>query len=96
MQDILWITDVVPEFCYSNLGNNNRVCRQGVVIMLAHNHSVAVDFERQSRERIKRASDNSRLLRSNRTRAADRPQKNVKNPIFGLGWLKGLRLNPAN
>ncbi|MGW8142746.1 MAG: hypothetical protein ACWGN2_00035 [Anaerolineales bacterium] len=64
--------------------------------MLPHNHLVAVDFERQSRERIKRASDNSRLLRSNRIKVADRSQKNVKNPIFGLGWLKGLRLNPAS
>jgi hypothetical protein len=64
--------------------------------MLPHNHLVAVNFERQSRERIKRASDNSRLLRSKRTNVANRKQNPGKKPIFGLGWLKGLSLNPAS
>lgn len=64
--------------------------------MLPHNHLVAVDFERQTRERIKRASDNSRLLRSDRIKAANQQQNPVKKPFFGLGWLKGLSLNPAS
>jgi hypothetical protein len=64
--------------------------------MLPHNHLVGADFERQSRERIKQAADNSRLIRSNVDKVKGRPQEPVRKPFWGLGWLKGLRLNPAN
>lgn len=64
--------------------------------MLPHNHLVAADFERQSRDRLSKSADNSRLLRSNVDKVKVRRQEQVRKPFFGLGWLKDLRMNPAS
>ena len=64
--------------------------------MLPHNHLVAADFERQSRDRIQQAAEGSRKLRRNSIQDVDRQGKSVKKSFFGLGWLKDLRFNPAS
>ncbi len=64
--------------------------------MLPHNHSIAVDYDRQSRKRIKHAAYNSRLIRSNGEKGKDSQQYPVRKPILDLGWLKDLRLSPAS
>ena len=64
--------------------------------MLPHNHLVAADFERQSRDRIQQAADSSRKLSRNFVSKEHRQGDSSRKPFFGLGWLKDLRLNPAS
>ena len=64
--------------------------------MLPHNHLVAADFERQSRDRIQQAAERSRKLSRNFVQKENKPGNTSRKPFFGLGWLKDLRLNPAN
>jgi hypothetical protein len=64
--------------------------------MLPHNHLVAVDFERQSRERLNKAAENSRLLQSEVEEVNGKQKESVWKPLLEFGWLKDLRLNPAS
>jgi hypothetical protein len=64
--------------------------------MLPHNHLVAADFERQSRDRIQQAAENSRKLSRNFVQRGNKRSETSRKPILSLGWLKGLRLNPAS
>jgi len=64
--------------------------------MLPHNHLVAADFERQSRDRIQQAADSSRKLKRYFVQKENRQVDSSRKPFFGLGWLKDLRVNPAS
>jgi hypothetical protein len=64
--------------------------------MLPHNHLVAVDFERQSRERLNKAAENSRLLQSEVEEVNGKQKESVWKPLLEFGWLKDFRLNPAS